>query len=138
MVKSSLMSCGASTWPRCLHDGPVFQTVSSLATEAGRRFWTASISRSLQAQRLPWLGRRAEGNSTARLVHHGLRWRVMPDVHSKSTVLRLIYPLYDVQAGRITVDGQDIRSVKLDSLRKHIAVVPQVPLAASRRLACFC
>jgi ABC-type transport system involved in Fe-S cluster assembly fused permease/ATPase subunit len=47
----------------------------------------------------------------------------------KSTVLRLAYRLYDVQAGRITVDGQDIRSVTLSSLRRHIAVVPQVSSA---------
>ena len=43
----------------------------------------------------------------------------------KSTLARLLLRLYDVAAGRITVDGQDVRSVRLDSLRDVIGVVPQ-------------
>lgn len=43
----------------------------------------------------------------------------------KSTLSRLLYRFYDIDAGRITIDGQDIRSVTLDSLRRAIAVVPQ-------------
>jgi ATP-binding cassette, subfamily B, heavy metal transporter len=56
----------------------------------------------------------------------------------KSTVLRLAYRLYDVQAGCITVDGQDIRRVKLESLRRHIGVVPQVLSAARSQRADPC
>lgn len=44
---------------------------------------------------------------------------------SKSTVLRLLYRFFDVQSGRILIDGQDIRSVTLASLRGKIGVVPQ-------------
>eukprot|EP01133_Synstelium_polycarpum_P002670 gene2670-3086_t len=43
----------------------------------------------------------------------------------KSTILRLLYRFYDVNSGSITIDGQDLRDVQLDSLRKNIAVVPQ-------------
>ncbi|KYK54135.1 transporter ATM1 [Drechmeria coniospora] len=43
----------------------------------------------------------------------------------KSTLLRLLFRSYDVQAGRILIDGQDIRDVGLDSLRRCIGVVPQ-------------
>ncbi|KAI0469645.1 P-loop containing nucleoside triphosphate hydrolase protein, partial [Xylariaceae sp. FL0804] len=43
----------------------------------------------------------------------------------KSTCLRLLFRFYDVKSGSISVDGHDIRDLKLDSLRKHIGVVPQ-------------
>jgi ATP-binding cassette subfamily B protein len=43
----------------------------------------------------------------------------------KSTLARLLYRFYDVNAGRILVDGQDIRSVSQDSLRSAIGIVPQ-------------
>ncbi|HEX5685529.1 MAG TPA: ABC transporter ATP-binding protein/permease [Ideonella sp.] len=43
----------------------------------------------------------------------------------KSTLARLIYRFYDVQAGRITIDGQDIAQVTQDSLRRAIGIVPQ-------------
>jgi ATP-binding cassette, subfamily B (MDR/TAP), member 7 len=43
----------------------------------------------------------------------------------KTTLLRLLYRFYDVDNGAIAVDGQDIRDVQLDSLRKSIGVVPQ-------------
>ncbi|WP_347332125.1 ABCB family ABC transporter ATP-binding protein/permease [Marinimicrobium locisalis] len=43
----------------------------------------------------------------------------------KSTIARLLYRFYDVDDGVIEIDGQDIRSVTLESLRKAIAVVPQ-------------
>ena len=43
----------------------------------------------------------------------------------KSTLSRLLYRFYDVNSGRILVDGQDIRQVSLDSLRRAIAIVPQ-------------
>jgi ABC-type transport system involved in Fe-S cluster assembly fused permease/ATPase subunit len=43
----------------------------------------------------------------------------------KSTLARLLYRFYDVNAGRILIDGQDIRSVTQDSLRRAIGIVPQ-------------
>jgi ATP-binding cassette subfamily B protein len=43
----------------------------------------------------------------------------------KSTIINLIPRFYDVTNGRITVDGYDIRKVKLESLRKQIGIVLQ-------------
>ena len=43
----------------------------------------------------------------------------------KSTIINLVSRLYDVDAGRITIDGQDLRDVTLDSLRGAIAIVSQ-------------
>ena len=43
----------------------------------------------------------------------------------KSTLARLLYRFYDVNGGRITIDGQDIRSVTQESLRRAIGIVPQ-------------
>ncbi len=43
----------------------------------------------------------------------------------KSTIVRLLYRLYDVQNGRITIDGIDISEVKQESLRESLSIVPQ-------------
>lgn len=50
---------------------------------------------------------------------------VGPSGCGKSTILRLLFRFYDVQSGRILIDGQDVRDVTLESLRKAIGVVPQ-------------
>jgi ATP-binding cassette subfamily B protein len=50
---------------------------------------------------------------------------VGPPGSGKSTIAHLIPRFYDVTAGRITIDGQDIRDVTLDSLRSHVGVVQQ-------------
>ena len=50
---------------------------------------------------------------------------VGPPGSGKSTIAHLIPRFYDVTAGRITVDGQDIRDVTLDSLREQVGVVQQ-------------
>ena len=43
----------------------------------------------------------------------------------KSTISRLLFRFYDVTAGRVVIDGQDIRDVTQESLRATIGVVPQ-------------
>jgi ABC-type transport system involved in Fe-S cluster assembly fused permease/ATPase subunit len=43
----------------------------------------------------------------------------------KSTISRLLFRFYDVNQGRITIDGQDIRAVTQDSLRRALGIVPQ-------------
>jgi ATP-binding cassette subfamily B protein len=43
----------------------------------------------------------------------------------KSTLARLLFRFYDITGGRITIDGQDIREVTQDSLRRAIGIVPQ-------------
>jgi ATP-binding cassette subfamily B protein len=50
---------------------------------------------------------------------------VGPSGSGKSTLARLLYRFYDVQGGRITVHGHDVRSLTQDSLRRHIGIVPQ-------------
>jgi ATP-binding cassette subfamily B protein len=43
----------------------------------------------------------------------------------KSTIARLLFRFYDVSAGRITVDGKDVRLIPQKSLREIIGIVPQ-------------
>ncbi len=43
----------------------------------------------------------------------------------KSTLSRILYRFYDITAGDVTIDGQDIRGVTQDSLRRAIGIVPQ-------------
>ena len=50
---------------------------------------------------------------------------VGPSGAGKSTVLNLIPRFYDVESGRVTIDGQDVRDITLHSLRSNIALVSQ-------------
>jgi ATP-binding cassette subfamily B protein len=50
---------------------------------------------------------------------------VGPSGSGKSTLARLLYRFYDVTGGRITIDGQDLRSVQQASVRAAIGIVPQ-------------
>ncbi|SMX36775.1 ABCB family ABC transporter ATP-binding protein/permease [Maliponia aquimaris] len=50
---------------------------------------------------------------------------VGPSGSGKSTIGRLLFRFYDVDGGRVTIDGQDIRDVTQDSLHAAIGVVPQ-------------
>jgi ATP-binding cassette, subfamily B, heavy metal transporter len=50
---------------------------------------------------------------------------VGPSGSGKSTLARLMFRFYDVDAGRISIDGQDIRDVTQKSLREAIGIVPQ-------------
>jgi ABC-type transport system involved in Fe-S cluster assembly fused permease/ATPase subunit len=43
----------------------------------------------------------------------------------KSTVFRLLFRFYNSENGRIRIDGHDVQDITIDSLRKHIGVVPQ-------------
>jgi ATP-binding cassette subfamily B protein len=53
----------------------------------------------------------------------------------KTTFVKLIQRLHDVTAGRILIDGQDIRAVHQASLRAQIAIVAQEPILFHRSLA---
>lgn len=59
---------------------------------------------------------------------------VGPTGSGKSTFVKLVQRLYDVQSGAICVDGQDVRSVSQASLRRAIALVPQDPALFHRTL----
>jgi ATP-binding cassette subfamily B protein len=50
---------------------------------------------------------------------------VGPSGSGKSTLARLLYRFYDVDRGRITIDGQDLRDVQQATLRAAIGIVPQ-------------
>lgn len=56
------------------------------------------------------------GTTTAVVGHSG---------SGKSTLSRLLFRFYDINAGTITIDGQDLRDVTQASLRKAIGIVPQ-------------
>jgi ATP-binding cassette subfamily B protein len=58
----------------------------------------------------------APGTTTAVVGHSG---------SGKSTLSRLLFRFYEVNAGGITIDGQDLRSLTQDSVRHAIGIVPQ-------------
>jgi ATP-binding cassette, subfamily B, bacterial len=60
---------------------------------------------------------------------------VGPTGSGKSTFVKLLQRLYDVQGGRILIDGQDIAQVRQVDLRRAIAVVPQDPALFHRSIA---
>ncbi len=70
----------------------------------------------------------------ARPILHGISFDIPagktvavvgPSGAGKSTLARLMFRFYDVTGGRITINGQDIRSVSQSSLRKALGIVPQ-------------
>ncbi len=70
----------------------------------------------------------------ARPILHGISFEIPagktvavvgPSGAGKSTLARLMFRFYDVTGGRITINGQDIRSVTQNSLRRALGIVPQ-------------
>lgn len=59
------------------------------------------------------------GKMTALVGHTGC---------GKTTITSLLLRLWDVQGGRVTIDGQDVREITLRSLRRNTGVVPQEPV----------
>jgi ATP-binding cassette subfamily B protein len=69
-----------------------------------------------------------------REILHGIDFEIPPGHrvavvgHSgsgKSTLARLLYRFYDIDSGAIRIDGQDIRTLRQDSVRAAIGIVPQ-------------
>ena len=60
---------------------------------------------------------------------------VGPSGSGKSTFVKLIQRLYDIEKGRILIDGQDVAAVTQQSLREAVTVVPQDPILFHRSLA---
>jgi len=52
----------------------------------------------------------------------------------KTTLIKLILRMFDVQKGRILIDGQDIAKVSQESLRQNVSLVPQDPILFHRSL----
>ena len=74
------------------------------------------------------------GYDPARPILKGLSLRVPagqsvaivgPSGSGKSTIGRLLFRFYDVNSGALSIDGQDVRDITLDSLHRAIGVVPQ-------------
>ncbi len=74
------------------------------------------------------------GYDPRRKILHGVDFEVEPghmiaivgaSGAGKSTISRLLFRFYDVDSGRILIDGQDIRDVTQASLRAAIGIVPQ-------------
>jgi ATP-binding cassette subfamily B protein len=59
---------------------------------------------------------------------------VGPSGAGKTTFVRLILRFYDVISGAVKIDGQDIKGVTLESLRRNISIVPQDPLLFHRTI----
>jgi ATP-binding cassette subfamily B protein len=59
---------------------------------------------------------------------------VGPSGAGKTTVTKLLLRLYDVTAGKITLDGTDIRDISQESLRELVSFVPQDPVLFHRSL----
>ncbi len=69
-----------------------------------------------------------------REILHGVSFRIPaggslaivgPTGAGKSTISRLLFRFYDVGAGRVSIDGQDVRTLTQDSVRAAMGVVPQ-------------
>ncbi len=60
---------------------------------------------------------------------------VGPSGSGKTSFVKLIQRLYDVDAGRVTIDGQDVLHATQTSLRRQVAIVPQEPVLFHRTLA---
>ncbi len=60
---------------------------------------------------------------------------VGPPGSGKSTIAHLLPRYYDATEGRITIGGQDIRGVKLESLRRRVSVVQQDPFLFTSDIA---
>jgi len=60
---------------------------------------------------------------------------VGPSGAGKSTIFNLLLRFYDIDSGRIEIDGHDIRDVTLASLRSNIALVTQEPMLFDETIA---
>jgi ATP-binding cassette subfamily B protein len=111
--------------PSALQDPPGTPAMPAVVGEVV--FENIAFSYGSAAPALRNLSFRAPAGSTIALVG--------PTGAGKTTALSLLYRAYDPSAGRITVDGIDIRSVALNSLRRNIAVVFQDPGLLYRSIA---
>jgi len=60
---------------------------------------------------------------------------VGPTGAGKTTLVSLVPRFYDVQSGRVSIDGMDVRQINLRSLREQISIVLQEPLLFSGTIA---
>ena len=74
------------------------------------------------------------GYEDDRQILHGVNFKVPtgntvaivgPSGAGKSTISRILFRFYDVNGGRVLIDGQDVRDVTQASLRANVGIVPQ-------------
>jgi glucan exporter ATP-binding protein len=111
--------------PSALEDSPNAPSLPRVAGEVV--FENVSFAYGGAHPALHSLSLRAPAGTTIALVG--------PTGAGKTTALSLLYRAYDPSAGRIMVDGIDIRTVQLNSLRNNIAVVFQDPGLLYRSIA---
>ncbi|MFC3342558.1 ABC transporter ATP-binding protein [Paenibacillus abyssi] len=68
----------------------------------------------------------AQGDTVALVGHTG---------SGKSSILNLLFRFYDIQHGRITVDGKDIKEIPKQQLRQHMGIVLQDPFLFTGTIA---
>jgi ATP-binding cassette, subfamily B, multidrug efflux pump len=91
-----------------------------VVTDAVLRFENVSFAYAGEGQELPTL------HDINFEVRAGRTLGIVgPPGSGKSTIVHLIPRYYDVGAGRITIDGQDVRDVTLESLRRAVSLVQQ-------------
>jgi ATP-binding cassette subfamily B protein len=110
------------------YDGSApFKPAPAGMAEAGKSYGTPDASAAQPAQQ-------PSAAAAGRQILHGVSFTIPggrkvavvgASGSGKSTLARLLYRFYDVGSGRITIDGQDIRDVTQDSLRRAIGIVPQ-------------
>ncbi len=101
--------------PREITDAPDAKTLEITVGEV--RFNNVTFSYDGAKAALYGVSLEAPGGKTVALVG--------PSGAGKSTILNLIPRFYDPEMGSVTIDGQDLRGVTLDSLRHAIALVSQ-------------
>ncbi|MBN2856063.1 MAG: ABC transporter ATP-binding protein/permease, partial [Halothiobacillaceae bacterium] len=124
--------------------GVMYRQIKQSLTDIERLFALLNVHREIsdapEAKALNVVGGAVQfehvffGYETNREILHGVSFEI-PAGHNvavvgtsgagKSTLARLLYRFFDVNNGRITIDGQDIRHVTQSSLRAVIGIVPQ-------------
>jgi ATP-binding cassette, subfamily B, bacterial len=108
-----------------IHEGTSVGTVFVFATVLTVRFGGAVGA--LGETQVNLLGQRrpALADFSARMEPGQLVALVGPSGGGKTTLTTLIPRFYDPQQGRLTIDGHDVRTLTLESLRRHIGIVFQ-------------
>lgn len=124
--------------------GFVYRAIKRAFTDMENMFALLNVNREIadvaDAQSLKTLGGRVQfeqvqfGYDSRRPILKGISFEIPAGQTlavvgqsgaGKSTLSRLLFRFYDVDAGRILIDGQDLREVQQHSLRQAIGIVPQ-------------